>query len=373
MTEIQKQCFDVFTPAGEGLSLTSEKGREYMGLEGSKYPDIAYNVRHFFKLMEGKLGFPDTLIGQEDRESFNWLLRLTYPEILIDLADLIYVQHERPAVFLNFDHIHMNLRREHRDADPVWATNLGVRVDRIFRLLSARIKYDPKLFNDEEIVHCLSSGYCLYLWRTENFPWESPDLPTDVKGPVVDIATGLSGYSMIHAWPENGPQLILTDRMPFIIQGLTQYREKLGKKNIEIIDQDFPGGKKGWRAETVLANKFLHHLHRPERQEFLRQIFECLEAGGELSILDTDLEYQLLCQSVKYRDRLIEGYPETLVEIESGFCQNLVKDMKAMGYQILHFDFHEYHDETDAYSQKHGDNLALKFLGFEIIAKKPTV
>ncbi len=370
MTDPRKKCFDVFVPAGEGLSLISEKGRDYKGLEGSKYPDIAYNVRHFFELIESKLGFPDTVEGRDNRESFNWLLRLTYPEILIDLADLIYVQHERPAVFLNFDHIHLNLRREHREADPAWATDLSGKMDRMFRMLSDRIKYDPNLINDAEIVDSLSGGYSLYLWRTENFPWESPDLPINGKGPVVDIATGLAGYSMIHAWPENGPQLVLTDRMPFIIQGLRQYREKLGKKNIEIIDQDFPGGKGEWQAEVVMANKFMHHLQRSERQELLKQLFECLEPGGELNILDTDLEYQLLCQSAKYRDRLIEGYPETLVEIESGFCQNLVNDMKSIGYKISHFDFHEYHDETDAYSQKPGDNLALKFLGFEILAQK---
>jgi len=371
MKVTEKKCFEIFVPAGQGLTLISDKGKGFTGLEGCKYPDIASNVRNFFHLMDGKLGFPDTPEGNADRESFNWLLRLTYPEILIDMSDLIYVQHERPAVFLNFDHIHLNLRREQRDADPAWANELSGRMDRIFRQFCERIKYDSTLANDDEIVGSLSGGYSLYLWRTENFPWESPELPIHGKGPVVDIATGLAGYSMIHAWPEKAPLLMLTDKMPFIIRGLNHYLEKSGKKNIEIIDQDFPGGKGCWKAGTVIANKFLHHLHRPERHQLLIQLFDCIEEGGEISILDTDLEYQLLSQSTGYRDRLIEGYPETLVEIEKGFCQNLVNDMKSSGFEISHFDFHEYHDETDAYSQKPGDNLSLKFLGFEILAQKP--
>ena len=54
----------------------------------------------------------DVKIQQDASEFFNLLLQSAYPEIMIDLADLIYVQHERPAVYLNFDHIHMNLKKE---------------------------------------------------------------------------------------------------------------------------------------------------------------------------------------------------------------------------------------------------------------------
>ena len=41
-----------------------------------------------------------------------------------------------------------------------------------------------------------------------------------------------------------------------------------------------------------------------------------------------------------------------------------------MGFDVSHFDFHEYEDETDAYSQHPGDDLSIKFIGLEIMANK---
>ena len=43
---------------------------------------------------------------------FNLLLRSIYPEVMIDLADLVYAQHERLAVHLSFDQININLKKD---------------------------------------------------------------------------------------------------------------------------------------------------------------------------------------------------------------------------------------------------------------------
>ncbi len=90
-------------------------------------------------------------------------------------------------------------------------------------------------------------------------------------------------------------------------------------------------------------------------------------------ILDTDLEYQVLkCASdLEYRKKLTHGYFETLVEIEDNFCETLIQDVRQIGFDVSHFDFHEYEDETDAYSQFPGENLSIKFIGFEIVASRP--
>ena len=97
-----------------------------------------------------------------------------------------------------------------------------------------------------------------------------------------------------------------------------------------------------------------------------------METNGILLILDTDLEYQILrrAQNQEYCEKLINGYKETLVEIEENFCETLIQDVRHVGFDVSHFDFHEYEDETDAYSQKPGDNLSIKFIGLEIMANK---
>lgn len=357
------------------MSLVDEDGASFAGLEGSTLPELSESVRLFFDYLDGKLAFPDTQAGRQNREYFNLLLRSAYPEIVIDLADLIYVQHERPAVFLHFDHININLRKDGYSQGLAGLQELNESMDGLFRALADRIRSDEALAHDEELVDLLSEGYCAYLWKIKNFPWDNPleGVASQGSGAIVDVATGLAGYSMIEDWPTQAPRLILTDASPFIVKGLERYLALSKKSNVEIRQVLFPAQECELRAQTVYANKFLHHLQRPERQAFLKWIFDQIEAGGQLSILDTDLEYQILKQSerLNYRHRLIGGYPETLVEIEAGFCQNLAKDVQAAGFQIDHFDFNEYHDQTDAYSQKPGDNLSLKFLGFEITARKP--
>ena len=107
-------------------------------------------------------------------------------------------------------------------------------------------------------------------------------------------------------------------------------------------------------------------------KKFLQWAIEALDTGGMLLILDTDLEYQILrrAQNQKYCEKLIDGYKETLVEIEENFCETLIQDVRHVGFDVSHFDFHEYEDETDAYSQYPGDNLSIKFIGLEIIANK---
>ena len=60
----------------------------------------------------------------------------------------------------------------------------------------------------------------------------------------------------------------------------------------------------------------------------------------------------------------------TSFEIEDKFCETLIQDVRDVGFDVSHFDFHKYEDETDAYSQYPGDNLSIKFIGLEIIANK---
>ena len=68
------------------------------------------------------------------------------------------------------------------------------------------------------------------------------------------------------------------------------------------------------------------------------------------------------------RNKLTHGYVETLVDIEGNFCETLIQDVRQIGFDVSHFDFHEYEDETDAYSQVAGENLSIKFVGLEIVA-----
>ena len=91
-----------------------------------------------------------------------------------------------------------------------------------------------------------------------------------------------------------------------------------------------------------------------------------------ISIIDTDLEYQILVQSKnpEFCDKLIPGYLKTLVEIEKDFCENLKEDLNTMGFKIHNLDVHEYLDETDAFSLYPSDNLKLRFTGIELEAIK---
>ena len=364
----------IFIKYTDQLSLLTDVGRKFLGLENTKSTELANRAQTLFKHLNGKLGFPDTPTGREHQEAFNVLLCTVYPEILIDIADLLYVQHERPAVFLNFDHIHMNLRKY-----PTLLSQSLEQTDKTFSILFSElvslIKKDPDFYNDPEWVTILSESYSFYLYQTENFPWDNPMelVPLNLKTPMMDVATGLAGFRLIHDWPKDFPNLVLADNMSFIIKGLTHFVKLSGKENIEILNVDFPDGPLGKHYGCILTNKFLHHLHRTERQQFLRWATEALEPGGFLMILDTDLECQILnCASdLEYRNKLTHGYFETLVEIEDNFCETLIQDVRKIGFDVSHFDFNEYEDETDAYSQFPGENLSIKFIGFEIVASRP--
>ena len=365
----------IFIKYTDQLSLLTNVGRKFLGLENTKSTELAVRTEALFKHLNNKLGFPDTSVGRENQKLFNVLLSTIYPEILIDIADLLYVQHERPAVFLNFDHIHINLRKY-----PSLLSQPLEQMDKIFSTLFSElvglIKKDPVLYNDPEWVTLLSESYSFYLYQTENFPWDDPMelVPLNLKTPLLDVATGLAGFRLIHDWPKDFPNLVLTDNMPFIIKGLAHFVKLSGKENIEILNVDFPDGPLGKHYGCILTNKFLHHLHRKERQQFLRWATEALDPGGFLMILDTDLECQILkcAHDSEYRNKLTNGYFETLVEIEDNFCETLIQDVRQIGFDVSHFDFHEYEDETDAYSQFPGENLSIKFIGFEVVASRPT-
>lgn len=361
-----------FTKSTDQLSLVTDVGRKFLGLEHNKSPELAQRVQSVFEYLNGKLGFPDTEAGQENQEMFNLLIRTVYPEIVIDLADLIYVQHERPAVYLNFDHIHINLRKD-RTALSQSMEQVNEKFSFLFRELASMIKEDPAFYDDRAWVTLLSESYSFYLSQTKNFPWDNPMelVPHDLSAPLMDVATGLAGFRLIHDWPKNFPKLVLADNMPFVIEGLNHFVKLSGKDNIEILNVDFPDGPFDKQYGCILANKFLHHLQRTERQQFLRWAKDALEPQGSLLILDTDLECQILqrAQNPEYRNKLTHGYVETLVEIEANFCETLIQDVRQTGFEVSHFDFHEYEDETDAYSQVAGENLSIKFVGLEINAR----
>jgi len=222
----------------------------------------------------------------------------------------------------------------------------------------------------------LSESYSYYLYQTKNFPWEYSVQPRPLVSydPILDVATGLIGFSMIYNWPSNFPKLVLSDNDPFIVCGLSHYLELTGKKNVIIVEADFPETPpQNTKFGSIVANKFLHHLNRSKRIRFLKWSIDILKPSGVLEILDTDLEYHILKQSkqVGFRDKLTVGYRETLVEVEKDFTDTLKNDVEGAGFRVTHFDCRDYHDETDAFSQKPGDNLSLKFSGLEISAEKP--
>ena len=94
------------------IPLLNDYGRAFLGLKNTSSPELAERVKSLFRYLNERLGFPDSIEGNENQKHFNVLLRSIYPEVMIDLADLIYAQHERLAVHLNFDHININLKKD---------------------------------------------------------------------------------------------------------------------------------------------------------------------------------------------------------------------------------------------------------------------
>ena len=364
----------VFVKTPGRLPLVTDQGSAYLGLQHSSSPELVERVRALFDHLNRSLGFPPTPAGKENQDCFNTLLRMAYPELMLDLADLIYVQHERPAVFLNFDHIDINLRKDRSaDYEPIQALN--EKMESLFQELTRTLKNDPLYYADPEIIKLLSESYSFYLFKTGNFPWDNalPEFSGNADHPIMDIATGLTGFNMIHLWPADYPTLFLTDNLPFITSGLKHYKSLVRKRNIEILSINF--GMDEPRVPPlgeIWANKILHHLKRKERQQFLQWAFKSLIPGGALQILDTDLEHRILKKEhdSNFKGKLIPGYLETLVEIEGNFCETLVQDTRQAGFKVAHFDFNSYHDETDAYSQFPGDDISIDFLGFEMVAEK---
>jgi len=354
------------------LPLLTGQGRSFLGLEHSSCPPLAAELRALFHHLDGLIGFADSPAGRKDQACFNTLLLAAYPELLLDLADRIYVQHERPAVFLNFDHININLKKY---TSPQPLEPLNREMDRLFHgfcdaLRSHRLQEDPR------VVGHLARGYSHYMHQTKNFPWDDPPpgLPAGCAQPVLDVAPGLTGFSSIELWPREHPTLVLADQMPFIVQSLAHFRDLSGRQNVDVVTADFSGEPSlGVSFGLIQANKFMHHLQRPERRRFLAWAMNHLEPGGHFHILDTNLEQQILKEAGRpeFKGKLIPGYLKTLVEVENGFCENLARDTRAAGFNIAHFDFHEYRDETDAYSQQPGEVISLKFVGLEIMAEKP--
>jgi len=369
------KIISAFIDGSPRLPLLNDYGRAFTGLEDSSSPELVERVKSLFEYLSERLGFSDTPEGKENQKCFNVLLRSVYPEVVIDLADLIYAQHERLAVILSFDHINMNLKKELGENRGLLETTKK-KMGQLFHQLARAIIENPTLKQDSEIISLLSESYSYYLYQTENFPWEYsvPSRPLNSHQPVLDVATGLAGFSMIHNWPDNFPKLVLSDNDPFIVSGLSHYLGITSKKNVTLVEVDFPDSPpQGITFGSIMANKFLHHLNRPERIQFLKWSMVFLEPSGVLEILDTDLEYHILEQSKQpgFGDKLTVGYRETLVEIEKNFTSTLKSDVEGAGFRITHFDCKDYHDETDAFSQNPGDNLSLKFTGLEISAEKP--
>ena len=183
------------------------------------------------------------------------------------------------------------------------------------------------------VVRMLAESYSYYMALTKNFPWEDPlkDQIPPGTAPVLDVATGLTGFSLIHDWPASHPPLVLADSMPFIVEGLTHFKNLLGRHNVEILQAEFPESPGvSNKFGTIHVSKFLHHLQRDKRKQFLRWAQNQLTSGGQLSIIDTDLENRILTEAddLDYANKLMPGYLETLVRIEDRLCHNLVDDVR---------------------------------------------
>lgn len=356
--------------------MITDVGRAFLGLQKSSSPELKACAVSLFERLDSLLGFPASAEGAQNQKIFNFILRYAYPELMIDLADLIYVQHERPMVFLNFDHINMNLQT---DPEPVEVgetlKTLNMKMEFLFSKLANFLKKDKGLCGDAEVVRLLSESYSHYLYLTENFPWEDPLKETVPPGnlPALDAASGLAGFSLIFDWPDDYPRLVLTDSMPFIVESLNHYKNLIGNKNVDIVKIDFPDANIiSTKFGSIHSTKFLHHLGQSDRQRFLAWAFERLEPGGILRIIDTDLERQILKNSndPEYRQKIMPGFLETLVDVGEDFCSALLEDVQASGFNIRDHEVGEYHDETDAFSHYPGDDLSLKFRGIEIVAEK---
>lgn len=368
----------IFIKGAEKLSLVTDSGRDYLGLAKSSSPELSGRTIALFKRLDSLLGFPVSEEGKHNQKIFNLILRYAYPELMIDLSDLIYVQHERPMVFLNFDHINMNLQT---DAEPIdigeTLNALNSKMEFLFLELASTLKKDKSLGEDKEVVRLLSESYSHYLYLTENFPWEDPLKETIPPGnlPALDIASGLAGYSLIFDWPDDHPKLVLTDSMSFIIEGLNHYKGLIGKTNVDIVKIDFPDANAiTTNFGSIHSTKFLHHLKQSDRQRFLKWVFDHLEPEGIFRVVDTDLEYQILMEAKDpaYQKKLMPGFLETLVDVGENFCGKLLDDIKASGLNLMDHEVGDYHDETDAFSHYPGENLSLKFRGIEIVAEKST-
>ena len=198
----------VFVDGPARLPLLTDHGRAFNGLKNSSSSELVERVKSLFEYLSGRLGFPDSTEGKESQECFNTLLRSVYPEVMIDLADLVYAQHERLAVFLSFDHININLKKDlGENCGSLEAINK--KMGHLFYQLARTIIADPTLRQDSQIIRLLSESYSYYLYQTENFPWEDlvQPRPLNLHQPVLDAATGLAGFSMIHNWPEIFPKL----------------------------------------------------------------------------------------------------------------------------------------------------------------------
>ena len=364
----------VFVDSSPCLPLLNNYGRGFMGLENSSSPELAERVKNLFEYLNERLGFVNSAEGRENQKNFNLLLRSIYPEVMIDLADLIYAQHERLAVYLSFDHININLKKNFfGDADSL--QKLNQKMAHLFYQFAATIAKKGFLRDDSKVIRLLSESYSYYLYQTRNFPWEDPPQPKlpNLQQSVLDVATGLAGFSRIYSWLEKFPQLVLSDSDPFIMSGLSHFLELTGKKNVVLMKADFPTKPpQGMKFGFIMVNKFLHHLQRSDRANFLKWSMGVLESGGVLEILDTDLEHYIVEQSKQpeFKNKLTVGYLETLVEIERDYTDTLKSDVQGAGFRLIYFDCRNYCDETDAFSQNQGDILSLKFKGLEIVAEK---
>jgi hypothetical protein len=364
----------VFIDNSSRLPLLNDNGRTFVGLENSTSPELVERVINLFEYLNEHLGFNNSAEGRENQKCFNLLLGSIYPEVMIDLADLIYAQHERLAVYLSFDHINIILKK-HFDLNGDSLEKINQRMTQIFYRLATTIAESHYLKEDSKVICLFSESYSYYLYQTKNFPWE--DLPQprflNLGHPVLDVATGLAGFSKIYSWPENYPQLILSDSDRFIVNGLSHFLQLTGKKNVILLEADYPTKPpQGMKFGFIVVNKFLHHLQRDDRVNFLKWSRGVLEEYGVLEILDTDLENYIIEQSNQpdFKNKLTAGYFKTLVGVESGYTNNLKFDIQDAGFRITHFDCKEYCDETDAFSQKPGETISLNFKGVEIIAEK---
>ena len=356
------------------IPLLNDYGRAFLGLENTSSPELAERVKALFRYLNERLGFPDSIEGNENQKHFNVLLRSIYPEVMIDLADLIYAQHERIAVHLNFYHINANLKKYHSENSNS-LENINQKMTDLFYQLARTVIASQNLRQDFKIIQLLSESYSYYLYQTKNFPWE--DVPQlrllNLEDSVLDVATGLAGFSRINSWPENFPQLVLSDNENFIVNSLSHFLKLTGKKNVILLEADFPKKPpEGMKFGFIVVNKFMHHLQRGDRINFLKWSRCVLEEHGVLEILDTDLENHIIEQSSQpeFKNKLTVGYLKTLVEIESDYTKTLKFDVEDAGFRITHFACREYCDETDAFSQNPGDTISLKFKGLEIVAEK---